>query len=530
MEATFHDGVTITVHDVIVLARNSQKVKGRVATSIESQDEDARDWAENMGLNVVATVPDIASGKKAMWQRPNAKSWVTQSELMIKYQAIVASKHDRLSRADWQDENELRDWSEKNHIALFLVEKDLRWPPRPGAQYNDDVDNWNRAAGDSNREWNNTSRRWKRGHKQRASNNQLSGKAPFGYRITGINCGQSPCRCFENGEDDPKTLTIYEPEAKIVRDVVTRYLAGESTEQICKDYPRWVPSSLARFLRNPAIVGRRTNSEGKAVLRYDGIITWEDHLALIKRLDSRARRKGISPANSYMLTGIISCDAGHAMYGNKGGGKWYHYACRYCGFGARVDLADPIVAKAVLSGYGDEPCMIKRVIPGKNHFEEIARLRQDRDEVQAEMDKAMDRGDDPAPYQARYMEINAGIRTLTNLDNEHPQPDRIGWVKNGKTIAEHWQSLDTAGRRDWLRENGWKVTAVKDDEMSDGWRLIIDAGWTAQVGGERQIASLGYPVSEEAQWWIDLPKHLGIDMPDSDAETPPSAQWRCFRV
>jgi hypothetical protein len=481
MDATFHDGVAITVHDVIVLARKSQKVKGRAQTSIESQDEDARDWAESMGLNVVATVPDIASGKKAMWQRPNAKPWVTQSELMVKYQGIVASKHDRLSRADWQDENELREWAEKNHVALFLVEKELRWPPRPGAQYNDDVDNWNRAAGDSNREWNNTSRRWKREHKQRASNNHLSGKAPFGYRITGVTCGQSPCRCFENGEDDPKTLTIYEPEARIVRDVVTRYLAGESTESIVKDYPRWVPSSLARFLRNPAIAGRRMNKEGKTVLRYDGIIKWQVHEQLIARLDSRAYRKGITPANSYMLTGIVSCDAGHAMYGIKGGGQWYHYYCRKCGLMVRVTDADDEVSNAVTEDYGDRPHRIRRIIPGKNHFDEIARLRQDRSEL-----------DDMADgYEERHTAITAEIRRLVRLDAEHPEPDEVKWVRTGKTVSQYWDSFDAAGRRDWLRQNGWKVTAIKDDEMPNGWRLAIDPGWTAGIGIERQAESFG---------------------------------------
>jgi hypothetical protein len=89
MEATFHDGVTINVCDVIVLARKSQVIKGRAATSIESQDEDAREWAESQGLNVVQTVPDVITGKKAMWERPKAKPWVTQPDLMIKYQAIV---------------------------------------------------------------------------------------------------------------------------------------------------------------------------------------------------------------------------------------------------------------------------------------------------------------------------------------------------------------------------------------------------------------------------------------------------------
>jgi DNA invertase Pin-like site-specific DNA recombinase len=484
MEATFHDGTTITVHDVIVLARKSQKIKGRSQTSIESQDKDARYWAEDLGLNVVATVPDIESGTKAMWNRTHAKPWVTQSELMVKYQAIVASKYDRLSRADMADESELREWAEKNHIALFLVEKDLRYPPRPGAQYNDDWDGWTKAANDANREWNNTSRRWKRSHKERADNNQLSGKAPFGYRITGIDCGESPCRCFERGIDDPKTLTIYEPEAKIVREVVNRYLSGESTESICKDYPRWVPASLARFLRNPAIAGRRMNKEGKTVLRYDGIIEWNEHLAIVKRLDSRAHRKGISPANTYLLTGIISCDAGHAMYGIKGGSGIYRYTCRYCRFGAPLELADAEVNRMVLDIFGTYPYMIRRIVPGNNHFEEIAKLRQDRNELD---DLAND-------YDVKHAALTAEIRRLTNLDKEHPEPDRIEWVFSGKLIAQHWASLSTGQRRDWLKENGWKVTVSRLE--SGHVNLAIDPNGTAERGFEAAAASIGWPVEE----------------------------------
>jgi len=112
------------------------------------------------------------------------------------------------------------------------------------------------------------------------------------------------------------------------------------------------------------------------------------------------------------------------------------------------------------------------------------------------MDKAMDKGDDPAPYLARYAEINSDIRRLTNLDKEHPELDRIGWAKNGKTVAEHWQSLDTAGRRDWLRENCWQVTAIKDNELPAGFRLVIDSGWTGQHSTEQALESLGVPVSD----------------------------------
>jgi len=487
MQVTFPDGVTINVQDVIVLARKSQKIKGRAETSIESQDEDAREWAEEQALNVIATVPDIASGKKAMWDRPQARPWVTQPDLMTQYQGIVAAKHDRISRADWRDEGDLRRWAEDNHIALFLVEKELRWPPRQGAQYNDDVANWNREAENSNREWNASSRRWKRAHKKLSADNYLVGKPPYGYRVSGVNCKQTPCRCYENKIDDHKTLTIYEPEAKIVREVVRRYLAGESTQQICNDYPRWVPSTLASLLRNPSLAGRRQDKEGKTILRFEGIIPWQTHLELVQRLDSRAHRKGISPANTYMLTGILSCTADHAMYGGKGSGQWYLYACRYCKrYSVRVNEADAEVSAEVIDTFGHLPHMVMRIVPGENHFEEIARLRQDRNELD-------DLADD---YEARNAELTAEIRRLIKLDKEQPDPDKPRWTRTGQTIAQHWDSLSVAGRRDWLKQNGWKVTAVKDDLMPNGWRLSIDAGWMADIGASAQSQSLGYPAIE----------------------------------
>ena len=507
MKVTFPDGVTVNVHDVIVLARKSQKIKGRGQVSIEAQDEDAREWAEaeEQGLNVIATVPDIASGTKAIWDRPNAKPWVTQSELMAKYQGVVAAKHDRISRQGWRDEGDLRRWAEDNHKALFLVEKELRWPPRQGAYHDDDVAAWNREQEDSNREWNKDSRRWKRTHRKLTADNYLVGKPIYGNRATGINCGETPCRCFEKKIDDHKKATIYEPEARVVRDVVTRYLAGESTESICKDYPRWVPSSLARFLRNPSLAGRRQNKEGKTVHRHEGVITWQTHLELVKRLDSRTHRKGISPANTYMLTGSLTCEAGHAMYADKGGSsQQYNYRCRECRFTIPLAQADDDISNAVIGDYGDLPHLIKRNIPGKNHFEAVARLRQDRAELESEIDNA----DDPTPHLKRQAELTAEIRRLIKLDEEHPEPDTVNWVakdadtgdfvpleditpdRNLIKIKDHWASLGTAGRRDWLKENGWKVTAAKDKELPWGYTLVIDAGWTADISGERQAELL----------------------------------------
>src|SRR5258708_2242523 len=92
---------------VIIAARLSQE-RGKTQTGIDSQDEDAREWAEEKGHEVVETVRDKQSGTLAMWQRPNLRPWVTQPDLMARYDGIVAAKQDRLSRAKWRDETDIR--------------------------------------------------------------------------------------------------------------------------------------------------------------------------------------------------------------------------------------------------------------------------------------------------------------------------------------------------------------------------------------------------------------------------------------
>lgn len=453
--------------DVIIAARLSKRVGGRAQGSIESQDEDAREWAESEGHHVVATVADVATGTKAMWQRKHLGPWVIQPDLIGRYQGIVAAKQDRLSRADWRDEGDLRRWAEDNGKTLIIVDRNLRWPPRDGASRDEDVARWNRGAEDAHHEWNVTSRRYRRMIRQRTANNELAGKPVYGFRSTGIRCGESPCSCWQRGADDHKTLTAYEPEAAVVREAVERYLAGESLADICNDLnsrgipspvyrgkpgKRWYPSTLADILRNPAIAGRRMNAEGKTILRYQGIATWDEHERLTARLDSRANRKGISPKNSYLLTGIIYDETGSPMWGLRYQGRAYsYYRSQLTGRMIRADFADAKVDEMMTWRYGDEPHEVPRVRPAGNHSEQIARLRQDR----AELD---DLADD---YDERHAELTAEIRRLVADDRDNPKQPGIEWVDSGLTTAQHWRTLDTAARRDWLKERGWVFVAYK---------------------------------------------------------------------
>lgn len=112
--------------------------------------------------------------------------------------------------------------------------------------------------------------------------------------------------------------------------------------------------------------------------------------------------------------------------------------------------------------------MVRRLVPGENYLDQIARKRQDIRELDPEADD----------YDTRLAEMRAELAHLRSLPSK---PDDVRWVPSGKTVAEHWASLDTAARRDWLLENGWKVTATEDAD--DGWRLRID-GASPAVGSK----------------------------------------------
>ena len=323
-----------------------------------------------------------------------------------------------------------------------------------------------------------------------------------------------------------------------------RYLAGETVEAIAKSLnargvpapifggkagKEWYHTTIAKILRSPSIAGRRMDNYGKpenerkTILRYEGIITWDEHKQLIAKLDSKAHRKGISPANVYMLSGILTDELGRRMRGHvaRGGRRKHPYFYYYVpGFMIRMDAADAEISGFVTDLYGELPHLEQRIIPGANHFNQIEQLRQDRNELDELADD----------YEERRAELDAEIRRLRKLDNEHPEPNTAEWVGtdpdsrnfvswkdilSGRKvikIKDHWQSLGPADRRDWLLRNDWKVTAIKDDKMPNGWRFAIDAGWMEDVGASQELMSLCFPLMEYYQGLAELPKRVGALM------------------
>jgi DNA invertase Pin-like site-specific DNA recombinase len=441
--------------EVIIAARLSQLHDGSGQIGLDTQDEDAQEWAEDNGHNVVATVADAKSGTTAMWERPNLRPWVTQLDLMARYQGIVAATQDRLSRAKFWDEVELRKWAEDNGKTLFIVDKNMKWPPDD----EDDVTRWNDGAAQARAEWSKTSRRYRRMQRGKIARGSLVGRATYGLQIVEA-----------TGKDGKpiKTLAPFEPEASVIREAATRYLDGETIDAICADLDargiaspmwkgrpgtHWYAKTLAGLLRSPSIAGRRyprnehnlPDMTKPPIATYEPIISWDEHLRLVARLDSRAHRAGISPGNVALLTSVLFDAESHPMY--RLGTLYYCRRCR-----ASVKLAKMDADISALFAKSTEPYLIPQLVPGANHSDEIARLRQDRSELD-------DLSDD---YDARHAELTRQIRELAREDAEHPNPDRIEWVDSHKTYGQVWQAMTTAERRDMMLAAGFRVIWLGD--------------------------------------------------------------------
>lgn len=325
------------------------------------------------------------------------------------------------------------------------------------------------------------SERIRAAHKRIKGNGGTLGRPGYGYRI--------------EGEKYNKRLVVFEPEAQILREIVGRYLAGQSVDAICdelnarqvpgpvyKGQPgKWHSRTLAALLRSPSIAGRREGAvrdeNGQPVIGKDGkprmktvaqlepIISWDEHLRLVARLDSRANRKGISPGNVALLTGILRDSDGAPMYAlhrrRCNGGYYYS---RASSASVPVDEINERVSR--MFERSTARYLIAQRVPGENHTDEIERLRQDRSELD----------DLAADYEQRHAELTAQIRELARQDAEDPNPDRVELVDSGKSYGDVWREMTTAERRDMLLDAGVRVTWHGDGrwEFASG-ELELDA-------------------------------------------------------
>lgn len=160
-------------------------------------------------------------------------------------------------------------------------------------------------------------------------------------------------------------ITINEAEAEIVRQMVARYLAGESARSIAMwlqdagistiEGKPWRTPTVSAIVQSPRIAGLRAHNGvtvGPAV--WDGIISEETH----RRVLALARQKTISGRRSprrYLLSGMLRCGKCGATLFSAARVNTRRYVCLsgpdHGGCGRLTVVAEPVetlIAAAVM--------------------------------------------------------------------------------------------------------------------------------------------------------------------------------------
>jgi DNA invertase Pin-like site-specific DNA recombinase len=466
---------------LLLAARLSQMTRGG-ETGIETQDEDAREWAEDNGHEIIAVAADTKSGPTPMWDRPNLRPWVTDPAHMAAYDGIVAAKQDRLSRADWRDEAELRIWAENNGKTLFIVDRKLRWPPRNA----DDMERWNNGAEQARREWENTSKRYKRMLKSKRDKGYFTGKRPYGYRIVPSEDGHGKIL-----EQDPDAAPIvremanrYDEQNQSLREIA-QWLTDSSTpvsQQGNRTHQgKWSAQTVRNILTNSAIMGR-VRINGVTTHHIDRPIIQPEQFRRIQDKMAARAHHGAPSGSTALLTSILICSNGHSMHRLKAhptsklpNGRFYYY-CRECPKGQRpfiwCDETDQAVNEAV-TAIADMEHVIKTVVPGDTYGDEIHAIKK---EI-----AALDPEDED--WGKRTTALRAEIAELRGHKRKAP---KVIKKKDTPSVGQVWESLTPAERRLWLlarRGSDWlpgqdkaKVQCLGRDAETGLPIMVIDLG------------------------------------------------------
>ena len=453
---------------LLLAARLSQDQAGQ--TGLDTQDTDARAWAECNGHDVIATAADKISGRTSPFDRPNLGPWLTEPHLVTQYDGIVVSRLDRLSRGrDWG----IRAWAEENGKKIVVVNPELGWPPEKGDAVTPLI--WDNLVNIASAEWENTSMRYRRMQEHLRGMKSFVGRPPFGYRIV--------------GEAKSKALAIDPVQAAAITEVVAMYLAGRSLRQLCayldaQGIPTrrggaWIPKTLSDVLRNPVLSGRRVDGNGRTILRVPPILDVDTWRKLQAEMDRKASKKGAVRVGSPMLGGVAVCHiCGGPMYKlrtqnvRKDGTKQFNFYYRCWGTETNPSTCKNMYPLDELDAWVEARMARVRfpryeivVTPGHGHEDEIYEVERDLRELDL----------DAPDYDERHATLRAERARLRALP---ATADKVERRKTGDSIGQYWASLQTeADKRAFLLKLDAKVYvrrgATRDEdhvflELGDG--------------------------------------------------------------
>lgn len=276
-----------------------------------------------------------------------------------------------------------------------------------------------------------------------------SGIRPFGY--------------------DPDCITVREDEAAVYRQLVARFLAGESTRSLAvwleaEQLPTvtggsWQTTTIKNMLTSPRYAGMRTHRGqvvGPAV--WEPIIGEVDHRRILSRFE-QAKTSGRRTPQRYLLSGLLRCGKcenrlfSRVRRNPKTGDSTRRYVCNsgpdHGGCGKLTVVADPLerlIADAVLYRL-DTPDLADALAGRSSADERISELTAVIDRAQAQLDElsvAYGNGeitmrDWQLARQTPEAKLSAAQRQIAAASGNSAL---TGLVGNGAELASAWGGLN----------------------------------------------------------------------------------------
>ena len=267
---------------------------------------------------------------------------------------------------------------------------------------------------------------------------------------------------------------------------------------------KWTAAVVRIVLQGPGILGAAVDAQGDAIRDDDGDILYPAPPLIDREMWEKVQarisgnRRG-SKVNTTALLRVAYCTCGSVMYATttrktENGREFVYryYAChgnkgydreRTCS-AKRINaekLEDEVFG-ALLDLVGKYEITEKRMVPGRDFAEDIARMKDRLSRLSGDIEMGEALGNDVSELIVKRDRARAELRRLVALE---PVDARVETVKTGKTFRRHWESLGTVQRNEFLRSAGVRVVAHKDDlprlDLPGGPLTALDVPRTAII-------------------------------------------------
>ena len=306
------------------------------------------------------------------------------------------------------------------------------------------------------------------------ANGGIANNVPWGFTI--------------EGDKYEKRIVPTDLARLVIPQIFERCIAGDSLRSIAawldaegiptpRGKAHWNESTVRWTIRTRAYAGRLQNRQGQTIATCEAVISPSTFDHANQALKTRPHR-GPAKNDRPMLAGLKCARCGSPMYRLRSGStkKRYYYRCfgsgpqrKGCGNMVPMSELDRLIRAWVILGQ-TIPYRTRQWVEGRNWDDEISEVKQEiRELVEAE----------------RFGELGELQAKLTELRSRESVPGHYEYRDTGKTISEHFVSLDSEGRREYLASFDIKVekgTALRSIAStgerpiygSKGARLVID--------------------------------------------------------